>query len=83
MKNPSKNVAEIEALGARLEQWRQTRENHRTRIPEPMWEAAAELARKHGIYAVSRVLRIPDLIGQGFRSKSAGHSGPNRPTIPE
>jgi len=58
MKNPSKNVPEIEALGARLEQWRQTRENHRTRIPEPMWEAAAELARKHGIYAVSRVLRL-------------------------
>jgi hypothetical protein len=58
MKNPSKNVPEIDALAARLEQWRQTRENHRTRIPEPLWEAATELARKYGVNAVAQRLRL-------------------------
>lgn len=41
----------------RLEQWRIQRTG-RSRIPESIWSAAGELARKHGVNAVSRVLRL-------------------------
>jgi hypothetical protein len=30
----------------------------RTRLPKPLWQSAVELARRHGIYAVSRRLRL-------------------------
>jgi hypothetical protein len=34
-----------------LDQFRSTRP-HRTKLPEPLWEAAVELARQHGLYSV-------------------------------
>jgi hypothetical protein len=30
----------------------------RTKLPESLWEAAVELARQHGIYAVAHPLRL-------------------------
>jgi len=30
----------------------------RAKLPEPIWAAAAELARAHGVYAVAQALRL-------------------------
>jgi hypothetical protein len=42
------------------EQLRQFRGTHpvRTRLPEPLWQAAVEQARQHGIYMVAHTLRL-------------------------
>ena len=42
------------------EQLRQFRSTHpmRTRLPEPLWQAAVEQARQHGIYLVAHTLRL-------------------------
>lgn len=44
-------------LYRRLERWRRKRIG-RARIPEALWIAAGELAREHGINAVSRALHL-------------------------
>jgi hypothetical protein len=41
----------------RLERWRSKRTG-RSRIPVSIWAAAGELAREHGVNAVSKVLRL-------------------------
>jgi hypothetical protein len=41
----------------RLERWR-NRRTGRSRIPASLWAAAGELAREHGVNAVSKVLRL-------------------------
>jgi len=41
----------------RLLRWR-SQGKGRARIPESLWAAAGELAREHGVNAVSRVLRL-------------------------
>jgi hypothetical protein len=46
----------MKKLYRQLERWRNQRKG-RERIPETLWPAAGELARKHGINQVSRVLR--------------------------
>ena len=40
-----------------VERWRRKRKG-RERIPETLWAAAGELARRHGVNPVSRVLRL-------------------------
>jgi hypothetical protein len=47
----------IPELQAKLEQFRATHPP-RTRLPEPLWQRAADLARRHGIYVVARSLRL-------------------------
>jgi hypothetical protein len=47
----------ITQLQRQLEQFRSTRPA-RTKLPESLWQAAVELARQHGIYAVARPLRL-------------------------
>ena len=41
----------------RLERWRRKRTG-RSPIPEPLWIAAGELAREHGVNPVARALRL-------------------------
>jgi hypothetical protein len=41
----------------RLQRWRSERKG-RERIPEALWTAAGELARKHGVNQVSRALHL-------------------------
>jgi|ERR1022692_1319225 hypothetical protein len=44
-------------LSQRLEEWR--RENPpRTRLPEPIWVAAAERAQRHGLHCTTKALRM-------------------------
>ena len=47
----------IAQLQRQFDQFRSTTPR-RTKLPEPLWEAAAELARKHGIYSVAHPLRL-------------------------
>jgi hypothetical protein len=47
----------ITQLLGQLEQFRSTRPA-RTKLPESLWQAAVELARQHGIYAVAHPLRL-------------------------
>ena len=41
-----KQVATVEEVGTRLEEWRQSRRCKRTAIPEDLWSAAIEVARE-------------------------------------
>lgn len=41
----------------RLKQWRSSHAR-RVPIPEPLWAAAAELAREHGIYPTAKALHL-------------------------
>ena len=47
----------VEAVQERIELWRRAREK-RTRMPEDLWEAAAAVAAEHGLWFVSRALRV-------------------------
>ena len=47
----------ITQLQRQLDQFRSTRPR-RTKLPEPLWQAAVELARQHGIYPVAHPLRL-------------------------
>ncbi len=47
----------ITQLQRQLEQFR-SNQQARTKLPESLWQAAVELARQHGIYAVAHPLRL-------------------------
>jgi hypothetical protein len=44
-------------LQRQLDQFRST-QPRRTKLPEPLWQAAVELARQHGVYHVAHPLRL-------------------------
>lgn len=48
---------ELATVRDEIEHWRKTRRK-RTPMPAALWSAAVSLAQAHGIYPVSRVLRI-------------------------
>ncbi len=50
-------VAEIEPLRQRVDGWRSTRAGNE-KMPEPLWEAATQLARVYGVSPVQGILRI-------------------------
>jgi len=54
--------AKVAEVREQLESWRQTRQK-RSPIPAPLWEAAAALAREHGLHRVAKALGLnyPDL----------------------
>src|SRR5437763_16096657 len=47
----------IVRLQRQLDQFRGNQQR-RTKLPEPLWQAAVELARQHGIYPVAHPLRL-------------------------
>jgi hypothetical protein len=47
----------ISQLQRQLEQFRSTQPG-RVKLPEPLWQAAVQLARQYGIYAVAQPLRL-------------------------
>lgn len=51
----------IVQLQRQLDQFRSA-QPHRAKIPEGLWQAAVELARQHGLYAVAHPLRL-DYVG--------------------
>src|SRR5215831_16002851 len=66
----------ITQLQLQLEKFRSTRPA-RTKLPESLWQAAVELARQHGIYAVAHPLRL-----DYTRLKQRVDGIPNRPRKP-
>ena len=48
---------DLQKLSVRFEDWRRTRRG-KLPIPEPLWVAAAELARSHGVCQTAQVLRL-------------------------
>ena len=59
----------IAQLQRQLDQFRSA-QPHRAKIPEGMWQAAVELARQHGLYAVAHPLRL-DYVGLKRRLEGA------------
>ena len=58
MNRKSKPIPEpIEQLKRELDQFRST-QSGRTKLPESLWQAAAELARQHGVHSVAHPLRL-------------------------
>lgn len=56
--NGTVTIAEpIARLQRQLEEHRRMRPG-RAKLPESIWDAAAELAREHGVYAVAQPLRL-------------------------
>lgn len=44
-------------LSQRLDEWRGANPP-RTRLPEPIWEAAVEMAQRHGLHCTTKALRM-------------------------
>lgn len=49
--------AAVTDLRQRIDRWRATR-TKRSRIPQDLWVEAARLARDHGVYRISKSLRL-------------------------
>lgn len=56
-RNSSANAPKLPRLLLQLSAWRKHR-RHRQPIPEPLWQAAAVLARTHGVSPISSALRL-------------------------
>jgi hypothetical protein len=65
----------ITELQAQLEEFRSTHP-HRARLPLPVWQSAAELARCHGIYVVAHSLRLDY---STLKKHVGGSPAPSRP----
>lgn len=69
----------IESVRSQVNRWRETRAR-RGRMPKELWEAAASLAREHGLYAVSRGLRVNyDSLREHVKRGSGDRAGTLRP----
>jgi hypothetical protein len=55
---PASSRVAMERVRQRFEQWRRTRTPGRSPIPASLWAAAVTLARHHGVYVTSRLLRL-------------------------
>jgi hypothetical protein len=48
---------DLSQLSQRLEEWRSANPP-RTRLPEPFWESAVEMAQRHGLHRTTKALRM-------------------------
>ena len=48
----------MERVRRRFERWRDSRTSRRSPIPDALWTAAVTVARRQGLYATSRALRL-------------------------
>lgn len=72
-----KPVAEpIVQMQRELEEYRRMR-SRRAKLPESIWEAAAALAREHGVYAVAQALRL-DYMGLKKRLGQVANRRPGK-----
>ena len=71
----------IAQLQRQLDEFRSTHAT-RTKLPEPLWRTAVELARQHGVHAVAHPLRMdyigvtPPLIKYCTLRNETGFAGP-------
>ena len=71
---------ELEQLRQRLEEFRSTHAL-RSRLPESLWVAAAELAKRRGMYQTARALRL-DYAELKKRIENHGQTKRKRTTAP-
>jgi len=64
----------IAQLRRQLDQFRSS-QPVRTKLPESLWQAAVELARQHGVYAVAHPLRLDYM---GLKKRLSGTASPRR-----
>ena len=70
----------VAQLQRQLDQFRST-QSARTKLPEPLWQAAVDLARQHGVYAVAHPLRLDYM---GLKKRLGGSHRPRpKATKPE
>src|ERR1051325_2914692 len=73
----------MRSVHRRLQQWRSKRRG-RARIPESLWIAAGELARKHGVNPVSRALGLEfNRLRQMAEASSTGNRNGTPPAFVE
>ena len=48
---------DLQQLSEQLEEFRRVNPR-RTRLPEPIWEAAVEMAQRHGLHCTTKALRM-------------------------
>jgi hypothetical protein len=64
----------IAQLQRQLDQYR-SMQSRRAKLPESLWQAAAELAREHGVHAVAHPLRLDYM---RLKKRLNGAAGPQR-----
>jgi hypothetical protein len=76
-----KQVATVEEVGRRLEEWRQSRQHKRAAIPDELWSAAIEVARRDSLGRTAAALRLDYgklkrlmMAAEGVEKKSASPS---------
>jgi hypothetical protein len=69
----------VEEVRTRFEQWRQNRQG-RARIPDELWSAAIELARRDGVNQTASALRLDG--GKLKRIMAPGSTVADKPTPP-
>ena len=67
----------IAQLQRQLDQFRSA-QSQRTKLPESLWQAAVELARQHGVYAVAHPLRLDYM---GLKKRLGGVPSLRRKTV--
>ena len=65
----------MRVLHGRFARWRKSHTG-RLPIPDPLWAAAAEMAREHGVFRTAKVLSLE--YGKLKRLATASHTGPRR-----
>ena len=73
---------EVGEVGSQIERWRRERPK-RSPMPAKLWDAAAGLARRHGVYRISQALQLSYeslrnrvlSLGRDDGGHSAGRSG--------
>ena len=68
-------AAPVLELQRDLEEYRRS-QPRRAKLPESIWEAAAALAREHGVYAIAQALRLDYM---GLRKRVGGEVASQRP----
>ena len=68
-------AAPIVELQCELDEYRRS-QPRRAKLPESIWEAAAALAREHGVYAVAQALRLDYM---GLKKRVGGDVASQRP----
>jgi hypothetical protein len=69
----------LEAVGRRLDRWRQRRRHARAPLPPRLWAAAVALVPEHGLYGTARALRLD--YGT-LKRHVEGSGGPVRAVVP-
>lgn len=75
----SSRVPNVDEVRSRFEQWRQTRQG-KARIPDELWSAAIELARRDGVHRTATALHLDG--GKLKRRMVASHLRRRKATPP-